>query len=66
MDQLIVSFKTQQVATRDDCFTNCIRWEDGLVLEAAREGSPFILDSLNAAKAQVVECLNPLLEGSAQ
>jgi midasin (ATPase involved in ribosome maturation) len=46
----------------EDDITKLVSWEDGPVLEAARQGIPVILDRINEAKAQVTERLNPILE----
>ncbi|KAG4092785.1 hypothetical protein H8356DRAFT_1049181 [Neocallimastix lanati (nom. inval.)] len=42
--------------------TKLISWIDGPILKAAKKGKPVILDRIDCAKAQVIECLNPLLE----
>ena len=39
-----------------------IKWHDGPVPRAGKKGVPIILDNINYSKAQVIECLNPLLE----
>ena len=42
--------------------TKVVIWADGPILKAGKEGSPVILDRIDCAKPQVIECLNPLLE----
>jgi len=51
-------------STSDDNIdlTKLISWVDGPILRAGRKGSPVILDRVDYAKAQIIECLNPLLE----
>jgi len=41
---------------------NIITWVDGPILRAGKKGNPVILDRIDGAKSQVIECLNPLLE----
>ncbi|KAG4105393.1 hypothetical protein H8356DRAFT_1027608 [Neocallimastix lanati (nom. inval.)] len=42
--------------------TKIISWVDGPIIRAGKKGNPVILDRIDCVKAQVVECLNPLLE----
>ena len=42
--------------------SDLIKWFDGPVLKAAKNGSPVILDNINYSKTQIIECLNTLLE----
>ncbi|OUM69791.1 hypothetical protein PIROE2DRAFT_57210 [Piromyces sp. E2] len=42
--------------------TKIISWVDGPIIRAGKKGNPVILDRIDGAKAQVIECLNPLLE----
>ncbi|ORX61262.1 hypothetical protein BCR36DRAFT_408210 [Piromyces finnis] len=44
--------------------TKFISWVDGPVLKAGKSGNPVILDEINCAKSQVIEYLNPLLDGN--
>ena len=39
-----------------------IKWNDGPILRAGKEGIPVILDNINYSRPQVIECLNPLIE----
>jgi len=42
--------------------TKIISWVDGPIIRAGKKGNPVILDRIDCAKSQVIECLNPLLE----
>ena len=43
-----------------------IKWYDGPVPRAGKNGVPLILDNINYSKPQVIECLNPLLEDNSK
>ncbi|KAA6394275.1 MAG: putative Midasin, partial [Streblomastix strix] len=62
VENIIGSFKPQEVSGEETDLTKLIKWENGPLLIASQAGIPVILDRIDEAKAQVTERLNPVLE----
>ncbi|KAA6354005.1 MAG: hypothetical protein EZS28_050468, partial [Streblomastix strix] len=66
VENIIGSFKPQEMKSNEKDLTKLIKWENGPLLIAAESGIPVILDRIDEAKAQVTERLNPILEKNAR
>ncbi|KAA6359825.1 MAG: hypothetical protein EZS28_044648, partial [Streblomastix strix] len=66
VENIIGSFKPQEMKSNETDLTKLIKWENGPLLIAVESGIPVILDRIDEAKAQVTERLNPILEKNAR
>ncbi|KAA6379758.1 MAG: hypothetical protein EZS28_024715 [Streblomastix strix] len=66
VENIIGSFKPQEMKSNETDLTKLVKWENGPLLISAEFGTPVILDRIDEAKAQVTERLNPILEKNAR
>jgi hypothetical protein len=66
VENVIGSFKPQQLAPNKKDITKLVQWENGPLLKAATTGTPVILNRIDEAKAHVTERINPILERNAR